>query len=118
LRRSGMIEEGFVEDQAGFGLGLAAASALDPKTAALLQMGVSVAIGSQAVCAAPEVAAALGHRGRAGGTGSAEGGYTDMFEIICRNCGDQPQPGLLQGLTRASAAHTRSEPTSRHTKST
>ena len=50
LRRLAMIDEGFVEDQAGLGLGLAAASALDPKTAALLQVGVSVALGSPAVC--------------------------------------------------------------------
>ena len=45
-----MIDEGFVEDEAGFGLGLARTSALDPKTAALLQVGASVAIGSSAVC--------------------------------------------------------------------
>ena len=50
LRRLAMIDEGFVEDQAGLGLGLAAASALDPKTMALLQLGASVAIGSPAVC--------------------------------------------------------------------
>ena len=50
LRRLAMIDEGFVEDQAGLGLGLARTSALDPKTAALLQVGVSVAIGSPAVC--------------------------------------------------------------------
>ena len=50
LRRLAMIDEGFVEDQAGLGLGLAGTSALDPKTAALLQVGVSVAIGSSAVC--------------------------------------------------------------------
>ena len=50
LRRLAMIDEGFVEDQAGLGLGLAAASALDPKTAALLHVGVSVALGSPAVC--------------------------------------------------------------------
>ena len=50
LRRLAMIDEGFVEDQAGLGLGLAAASALDPKTAALLHVGVSVALGSSAVC--------------------------------------------------------------------
>ncbi len=50
LRRLAMIEEGFVEDQAGLGLGLAGTSALDPRTAALLQMGVSVAIGSPTVC--------------------------------------------------------------------
>jgi 4-carboxymuconolactone decarboxylase len=50
LRRLAMIDEGFVEDQAGLGLGLVKTSALDPKTAALLQVGVSVAIGSPAVC--------------------------------------------------------------------
>ena len=49
LRRLAMIDEGFVEDEAGLGLG-PAAPALDPKTAALLQVGVSVAIGSPGVC--------------------------------------------------------------------
>ena len=50
LRRLAMIDEGFVADQAGIGFGLPAASTLDPKTAALLQVGVSVALGSPAVC--------------------------------------------------------------------
>jgi 4-carboxymuconolactone decarboxylase len=50
LRRLAMIDEGFVEDEVGLGLGPAAASALDPKTVALLQVGVSVALGSPAVC--------------------------------------------------------------------
>jgi 4-carboxymuconolactone decarboxylase len=50
LRRLAMIDEGFVEDQAGLRLGTAAASALDPKTAALLQLAASVALGSPAVC--------------------------------------------------------------------
>jgi 4-carboxymuconolactone decarboxylase len=45
-----MIEEGFVEDEAGLGLGPISTSALDPKTAALLQVGACVAIGSSAVC--------------------------------------------------------------------
>ncbi len=45
-----MIDEGLVEDEAGLGLGPAGTSALDPKTAALLRVGVSVAIGSPAVC--------------------------------------------------------------------
>ena len=49
LRRLAMIDEGFVEDEAGLALGLAGTSALDPKTAALLQLGVSVAIGAQEV---------------------------------------------------------------------
>jgi 4-carboxymuconolactone decarboxylase len=50
LRRLAMIDEGFVADEAGLGLGLANTSALDPRTAALLQVAVSVAIGSPAVC--------------------------------------------------------------------
>jgi 4-carboxymuconolactone decarboxylase len=74
LRRLAMIEEGFVEDRAGLGLGLAGISALDPKTAALPQVGASedeiadvllavapVAGLGRVVAAAPEVATALGY---------------------------------------------------------
>jgi len=50
LRRLAMIDEGFVEGGAGLGLGPAGISALDPKTAALLRVGASVAIGSPGVC--------------------------------------------------------------------
>jgi alkylhydroperoxidase/carboxymuconolactone decarboxylase family protein YurZ len=50
LRRLAMIDEGFVEEQAGCGLGLTGTPALDPRTAALLQIAASVAIGSPAVC--------------------------------------------------------------------
>ena len=50
LRRLAMIDEGFVEDQAGLGLDLARTQALEPKTAALLQLAASVAIGSHGVC--------------------------------------------------------------------
>ena len=50
LRRLAMIDEGFVEDEAGLGLGPAETSALDPKTAALLQVAAAVANGSPGVC--------------------------------------------------------------------
>ena len=50
LRRLAMIDEAFVEDEAGLGLDQAQESALDSKTAALLQVAVAVAIGSPAVC--------------------------------------------------------------------
>ena len=50
LRRLAMIDEGFVQGEAGLGLDPAGTSALDPRTAALLQLGVSVAIGSSAIC--------------------------------------------------------------------
>lgn len=50
LRRLAMIDEALVEDQAGLRLGQAWELTLEPKTAALVQLGVSVAIGSSAVC--------------------------------------------------------------------
>jgi alkylhydroperoxidase/carboxymuconolactone decarboxylase family protein YurZ len=59
LRRLAMIDEGFVKDQAGLALGLAATSALDPKTARLLQVGASVTIGPSPVCLQWSVAQAM-----------------------------------------------------------
>jgi len=50
LRKLAMIDEGFVKSEAGLELGPGGMSALDPKTAALLQVGASVSIGSSAVC--------------------------------------------------------------------
>jgi 4-carboxymuconolactone decarboxylase len=50
LRRLAMIDEGFVKDEVELRIDPAQASALDPRTAALLQVGVCVAIGSPAVC--------------------------------------------------------------------
>jgi alkylhydroperoxidase/carboxymuconolactone decarboxylase family protein YurZ len=57
LRRLAIFDERFVK--AGFGSDLAGTSALDPKTATLLQLGVSVAIGSSAVCLEWSTARAL-----------------------------------------------------------
>jgi 4-carboxymuconolactone decarboxylase len=50
LRRLTMIDEVFIEGKGGLGLSLTGPSALDPKTAALLRVGVSAAIGSSAAC--------------------------------------------------------------------
>jgi 4-carboxymuconolactone decarboxylase len=50
LRRLAMIDEDFVKGEAGLALGPAGTSALDPKTAALLQVGASASVGSSAVC--------------------------------------------------------------------
>ena len=75
LRRLAMIDEGFVEDEAGLGLGLAGTSALDPKTAALLQVAASVAAGSSAVCL--EWAA-----GRALAAGATEDEIADVLLAI------------------------------------
>ena len=48
--QAAMIDEGFVQGSAGVGLGVCGASSLDAKTAALVRLGVLVAIGSPAVC--------------------------------------------------------------------
>jgi alkylhydroperoxidase/carboxymuconolactone decarboxylase family protein YurZ len=48
LRRLAIFDEGLAE--AGFGPRLAGPAALDAKTAGLLQVAVSVALGSSAVC--------------------------------------------------------------------
>ena len=57
LRRLAIFDEGFVDP--GFGLGRSDASALDAKTTALLQVAVSAAIGSSAVCLEWSAARAL-----------------------------------------------------------
>ena len=75
LRRLAMIEEGFVEDQAGLGLSQASTSALDPRNAALLQVGASVALGSPAVCL--EWSA-----GRALAAGATEDEIADVLLVI------------------------------------
>jgi alkylhydroperoxidase/carboxymuconolactone decarboxylase family protein YurZ len=75
LRRLAIIDEGFVEDQARLGLDLAAASSLEPKTAAMLQVGVAVAMGSSPVCL--EWAT-----GRALGAGASEDEIADVLLAI------------------------------------
>ena len=50
LRKLAMIDEAFVRDQIGLGLRPPGPLALDGKTAALLQLAVSVATGSPGVC--------------------------------------------------------------------
>jgi alkylhydroperoxidase/carboxymuconolactone decarboxylase family protein YurZ len=50
LRRLAIIDESVVEGQAGLGLGLPVSWVLDPKTAALVQVGALAAIGSPGVC--------------------------------------------------------------------
>ena len=73
LRRLTMIDEVFVEGQAG--LGLACASALDGKTAALLRLGAAVAIGSPGVCLEWSTSRALA-------AGATEEEITDILVVI------------------------------------
>ena len=58
LRRLAMVDETFVTGQAGLGLG-PAGTALDGRTAALLQLAVSVALGSSGACLEWSTARAL-----------------------------------------------------------
>ena len=75
LRRLAMIDEGFVKDEAQLRLGQAGASALDAKTTALLQLGVSAAIGSPAVCLEWST-------GRALAAGATEDEIADVLLVI------------------------------------
>ena len=75
LRRLAMIDEGFVEDEAGLGLGQVPTCTLDPKTVALLRVGASVAIGSSAVCL--EWSA-----GRAMAAGASEEEIADVLAVV------------------------------------
>ena len=75
LRRLAMIDEGFVKDEAQLGIDPAQALALDPKTAALLQVGACVAMGSPAVCL--EWSA-----GRALAAGASENEIADVLLVI------------------------------------
>ena len=75
LRRLAMIDEGFVQDEAGLGLVSVSASSLDPKTAALLQLGASVATGSPAVCLQWSAARAMA-------AGAAEDEIADVLLAI------------------------------------
>jgi alkylhydroperoxidase/carboxymuconolactone decarboxylase family protein YurZ len=122
LRWLAAIDDDFVGDEVGLRIDSATTS-LDPKTAALLRVGASVALGSPGVClewstgralaagaseeeAGPALAREEGMATcdqRVGNwtvvlrrqparivEGRPEGGYTDMFELICCDCGDDP----------------------------
>ena len=75
LRRLAIVDEGFVGDQAGLGLALPGSPFLDPRTAALLQVAASVAIGSSAVCLEWSV-------GRAMAAGATEDEIADVLLVI------------------------------------
>ena len=85
LRRLAIFDERFVE--AGSGLGPSETPALDAKTAALLQVAVSVAIGSSAVCLQWSTARALA-------AGAAKDEIADVLLAIAP--GGRARPGCLR----------------------
>ncbi len=75
LRRLAMIDEGFIEDQAGLGMEPAGTPALHPKVAALLQLSASVATGAPPVCVGWST-------GRALAAGATDEEITDALLVI------------------------------------
>jgi len=94
LRRLAIIDEGFVEDQAGLGLGLSASRLLDPKTAALVRMGALVAIGSPRVCLEWGITWALA-------AGATEDEITGVLLAIAPVAGLGRVTGAIPGLASA-----------------
>src|SRR5690349_5901850 len=102
LRRLAMIDETFIQDQAGLRLELAEASALDSRTAALVQVGVSAAIGSPAVSLEWSAARALA-------AGASEDQIADVLLAIAPVAGldrvvaAAPHIGIAPGYDVAAA---------------
>jgi alkylhydroperoxidase/carboxymuconolactone decarboxylase family protein YurZ len=87
LCKLAIIDEGFVEDQAGLVLGLPASRLLNPKTAALVRVGALVAIGAPGVCLEWSTTWALAQ-------GATEDEITDVLLAIAP----------VAGLSRVTAA--------------
>lgn len=80
LRRLAIIDEDVVQDHAGLGLGHAEAWIMDPKTAALVQVGALVAIGAPGVCLEWSTTRALA-------AGASEDEVTDVLLAIVPTAG-------------------------------
>ena len=93
LRTLAIIDEGFVEDQAGLGLGLPA-SRLDPKTAALARVGALVAIGSPGVCLEWSITRALAAE-------ASDDEVTDVLLAIAPVAGLGRVTGAVPGVAAA-----------------
>jgi 4-carboxymuconolactone decarboxylase len=94
LRRLAIIDERFIEDQAGLGLGVAASRPLDPKTAALVRLGALVAIGSPVVCLEWSTTRALA-------AGASEDEITDVLLAIAPVAGLGRVTGAVPGVAAA-----------------
>lgn len=83
-----MLDEAFAAEQARLALGPAGTAALDARTAALLQLGVSVAVGSTGVCLEWCTARALA-------AGATEDEIADVLLVIA------PLAGLGRAVSAA-----------------
>ena len=91
LRRLSIIDEAVVQDQAGLGLGQARAWVIDPKTAALVQLGALVAIGSPSVCLEWGASRALA-------AGATEDEITDVLLAVAPAAGLSRVVGATVGV--------------------
>jgi alkylhydroperoxidase/carboxymuconolactone decarboxylase family protein YurZ len=102
LRKLAMIDESFVEAEVGLRLELADKSSLEPRIAALLQVGVSVAMGSPGVSLEWSAARALA-------AGASEDQIADVLLAIApvtgldRVVAAAPHLGLALGYDTAAA---------------
>ena len=94
LRRLAIIDDGFVEDRAGLGLGLAGARVLDPRTAALVRVAALAAIGSPPVCLEWSATRALA-------AGATEDEITDVLLAIAPVAGLGRVTGAVPGVAAA-----------------
>jgi alkylhydroperoxidase/carboxymuconolactone decarboxylase family protein YurZ len=94
LRRLAIIDEGFVADHAGLGLGLPASRCLDPKTAALVRVGALAAIGSPGACLEWSTARALA-------AGATEDEVTGVLLAIAPVAGLGRVTGAVPGVAAA-----------------
>jgi 4-carboxymuconolactone decarboxylase len=94
LRRLAIVDEGFVGDQAGLVLGQPGVQALDPKTAALVRVGVLAAIGAPEVCLEWSSGQALA-------AGASEDEITSVLLVIAPVIGLGRMVGAAPGVAGA-----------------
>ena len=94
LRRLAIVDEGFVGDQAGLVLDPPGAGVLDPKTAALVRVGVLAAIGAPEVCLEWSSSRALA-------VGASEGEITGVLLAIAPVIGLGRMVGAAVGVAGA-----------------
>jgi alkylhydroperoxidase/carboxymuconolactone decarboxylase family protein YurZ len=94
LRRLAIVDEGFVGVQAGLVLSLPGVRVLDPKTAALVRVGVLAAIGAPEVCLEWSSSQALA-------AGATQDEITDVLLVIAPVIGLGRVVGAAPGVAGA-----------------